>query len=218
MGRPPAVWMSTWTGKSGLKATRRVACQLDVFCLQEGVSRSTFYRWIDQLRRMASRSRWSLKKWRRKQAETGEAVFLPVSLKASPVEIELPNGGCGATAPGRRSGGAGGSHPSCGVRCVPGRRRTHDTFSDVRIFLCTTPTKMSYSFDSLMGQAQKIFDQDPTSGHLFLFLNRDRDRHQDLVLGSGWVLHLVQAAGGGHVSTPRGCRRTSKASNWTIAN
>jgi transposase len=49
-------------------------------------------------------------------------------------------------------------------------------YCDVRIFLCTTPTNMNYSFDRLMGRAQEIFDQDPTSGHLFLFLNRDRDR------------------------------------------
>ena len=49
-------------------------------------------------------------------------------------------------------------------------------FSDVRIFLCTTPTKMNYSFDRLMGRAQEIFEQDPCSGHLFLFLNRSRDR------------------------------------------
>ena len=28
------------------------------------------------------------------------------------------------------------------------------SFSDVRIFLCTTPTNMCYSFDSLMGRAQ----------------------------------------------------------------
>jgi len=48
--------------------------------------------------------------------------------------------------------------------------------TDLRIFVCTTPTNMSYSFDSLMGRAQEIFDQDPTSGHLFLFLNRRRDR------------------------------------------
>ncbi len=49
-------------------------------------------------------------------------------------------------------------------------------FSDVRIFLCTTPTNMHCSFDCLMGRAQEIFDQDPVSGHLFLFLNRNRDR------------------------------------------
>ena len=49
-------------------------------------------------------------------------------------------------------------------------------YTDIRIFLCTTPTKMNYSFDGLMGQALRIFDQDPCSGHLFLFLNRNRDR------------------------------------------
>ena len=47
---------------------------------------------------------------------------------------------------------------------------------ELRIFLCTTPTKMNYSFDRLMGLAQEIFDQDPLSGHLFLFLNQQRDR------------------------------------------
>ena len=48
--------------------------------------------------------------------------------------------------------------------------------ADLRIFVCTTPTNMTYSFDSLMGLAGEIFDQDPTSGHLFLFFNRRRDR------------------------------------------
>jgi len=49
-------------------------------------------------------------------------------------------------------------------------------FSDVRIFFCTTPTNMHYSFDRLMGRVQEVFDEDPTSGHLFLFANRSRDR------------------------------------------
>ncbi len=48
--------------------------------------------------------------------------------------------------------------------------------TDLRIFVCTAPTRMNYSFDRLMGSAQEIFDQDPLSGHLFLFLNRRRDR------------------------------------------
>jgi transposase len=50
------------------------------------------------------------------------------------------------------------------------------SIDDIRIFLCLIPTKMTCSFDGLMGQAEAIFDQDPTSGHLFLFLNRRRDR------------------------------------------
>ena len=51
---------------------------------------------------------------------------------------------------------------------------------NVRIFFCTTPTNMSYSFDSLMGRAEEVFHQDPLSGHLFLFLNRSRDRMKAL--------------------------------------
>ena len=50
------------------------------------------------------------------------------------------------------------------------------SYSDVRIFLCTTPTDMKYSFDRLMGRVQEIYDQDPCCGHLFLFVNRNRDR------------------------------------------
>jgi len=53
-------------------------------------------------------------------------------------------------------------------------------FSELRIFLCATPTNLSYSFDSLMGLAQTVFDQDPLSGHLFLFVNRRRDRIKTL--------------------------------------
>ncbi len=49
-------------------------------------------------------------------------------------------------------------------------------YSDIRIFFCAISTKMTDSFDSLMGQAEVIFNQNPLSGHLFLFLNRRRDR------------------------------------------
>ena len=48
--------------------------------------------------------------------------------------------------------------------------------TDLRIFVCTVPIKMNFSFDRLMGLAQETFDQDPLSGHLFLFLNRQHDR------------------------------------------
>jgi len=48
--------------------------------------------------------------------------------------------------------------------------------SDVRIFVCLTPIRMQFSFDTLMGVAQETFNQDPLSGHLFLFFNRKRDR------------------------------------------
>lgn len=46
----------------------------------------------------------------------------------------------------------------------------------VRIFLAVAPTDMRKSFDGLQGLAQQVFEQDPLSGHLFLFVNRRRDR------------------------------------------
>ncbi len=48
--------------------------------------------------------------------------------------------------------------------------------SAVRIFLCTRPTDLRKGFDGLSGLVQICFDQDPLTGHLFLFLNRRRDR------------------------------------------
>jgi transposase len=46
----------------------------------------------------------------------------------------------------------------------------------VRVFLCTQPTDMRKSFDGLQGMVREYLGQDPLSGHLFLFLNRRRDR------------------------------------------
>jgi transposase len=48
--------------------------------------------------------------------------------------------------------------------------------SAVRIFLCTRPTDMRKSFDGLTGLVQECFSQGPLTGHLFLFVNRRRDR------------------------------------------
>ena len=46
----------------------------------------------------------------------------------------------------------------------------------VRVFLCTRPTDMRNSFDGLYGLVREFLGQDPLSGHLFLFVNRRRDR------------------------------------------
>jgi transposase len=46
----------------------------------------------------------------------------------------------------------------------------------VRVFLCTRPTDMRKSFDGLSGLVQECFKEDLLGGHLFLFLNRRRDR------------------------------------------
>ena len=65
---------------------------IDEFCVDEGVSLSTFYRWVRRLKDgipvmvQEEGGRVTV-------ADLAEAKFLPVSVTASPVEIELPNGG-----------------------------------------------------------------------------------------------------------------------------
>jgi transposase len=46
----------------------------------------------------------------------------------------------------------------------------------VRVFLHSPPTDLRKGFDALSGLVTSAFSQDPTSGHLFLFINRRRDR------------------------------------------
>jgi transposase len=46
----------------------------------------------------------------------------------------------------------------------------------LQIFICTEPTDMRCSFDGLCGMAENLMKQDPMSGHLFVFRNRNRDR------------------------------------------
>jgi transposase len=45
-----------------------------------------------------------------------------------------------------------------------------------RIFLCTLPTDMRKSFDSLAGIVQKHLGQDPLAGDLFVFRSKRGDR------------------------------------------
>jgi transposase len=46
----------------------------------------------------------------------------------------------------------------------------------VRLFVARGATDMRKSFDSLAALVIDVIDQDPQSGHLFLFVNRRRDR------------------------------------------
>jgi transposase len=48
--------------------------------------------------------------------------------------------------------------------------------SAVRAFLCTRSVDMRKSFDGLSGLVEECFRQDLLDGHLFLFVNRRRDR------------------------------------------
>jgi hypothetical protein len=92
MGRPPCGLDDYLEWQQRLDSFKLSGLSIDLFCLQEGVSASTFWRWTKQLQAGIPKSLLE-EQAAREQAESGEAEFLPISLKASPVEIELPNGG-----------------------------------------------------------------------------------------------------------------------------
>lgn len=48
--------------------------------------------------------------------------------------------------------------------------------SSTRIFVASSPTDMRKGFDGLQGLVAGVLGQDPLSGHLFLFVNRRRDK------------------------------------------
>jgi transposase len=48
--------------------------------------------------------------------------------------------------------------------------------SNVQVYLCTAPTDLRKSYDGLAALVASAMGKDLLSGHLFLFLNRRRDR------------------------------------------
>jgi transposase-like protein len=78
--------------QESLQSRQASGLSIDDFCIAEGVSRSTFYRWAQRLREGVPdsvREEGEIPTL----ADLAEPKFLPISLTASPVEIELPNGG-----------------------------------------------------------------------------------------------------------------------------
>lgn len=90
-GRPPAGLDEYLEWQERLKNQKESGLSLEVFCLQEGISKSTFYRWTRALKDGIPEPMLE-EQADREQAESGGGHFLPVTIKASPVEVELPNG------------------------------------------------------------------------------------------------------------------------------
>ena len=68
-----------------------IGLSIDEFCADEDISRSTYYRWLQNLKGgipdAVTQEAADLA-----TAEVTEAKFLPISVTTSPIEIELPNG------------------------------------------------------------------------------------------------------------------------------
>lgn len=70
--------------------------------------------------------------------------------------------------------------------------------SQVKIFLARHPVDMRKSFHGLIGLTESVLKQDPLSGHLFVFINRRRDRIKLLYWGGTgfciWYQHLEKGS------------------------
>jgi transposase len=65
--------------------------------------------------------------------------------------------------------------------------------SHVRVFLARDPVDMRKSFHGLTALTESLLKQDPVSGHLFVFVNRRRDRIKLLYWGgSGFCIWYQQ--------------------------
>jgi transposase len=65
----------------------------------------------------------------------------------------------------------------------------------VRVFVARCATDLRRSFDRLSAKVHEILRQNPFSGHVFVFFNRQRNRVKMLVWERGRVMAAVQAAG-----------------------
>ena len=91
MGRPACGVDDFVEWQDRLESQQKSGLSVEEFCRQEGVPKSTFYRWANQLRDGIPQALLIAAKARR-QADPHPATFLPIALKASPIEIEFPNG------------------------------------------------------------------------------------------------------------------------------
>jgi len=77
-----------------------------------------------------------------------------------------------------------------------------------RIFLAVTPIDGRKSFNGLSALVKETLEQEPTSGFLFVFLNRARNRLKILFWdGSGLILYTKRLEGG-RFAAPAGAGRS----------
>ena len=88
MGRPPSDLDDYWDWQERLESYRASGLEVDVFCLQEGVSRSTFYRWMNRLKDGILKS-MAEEEAARERAESGQSRPHPRPPGSSPCPPEI---------------------------------------------------------------------------------------------------------------------------------
>ncbi len=69
----------------------------------------------------------------------------------------------------------------------------------VRVFLAREPVDMRKQFHGLIALAEEVLKQDPLSGHLFVYINRRRDRIKVLYWeGTGYCIWYKQLQRGSY--------------------
>ncbi len=94
--------------------------------------------------------------------------------------------------------GAGGSRCRHAAASAPGPADDMLTLpASVRVFVARGATDLRRSFDRLSAQVQEVLGQDPLSGHVFVFFNRQRNRVKLLVWERDgfWLLYKRLEAG-----------------------
>ncbi|MGD8501766.1 MAG: hypothetical protein PVJ86_14030 [Phycisphaerales bacterium] len=97
MGRPPCGEMDERRWRERFQRYQASGLGVQTFCMAEGVSRASFYRWKARLSEVGARVSRPEDRPKRERVPPptripAESVFVPVSVKAGPIEVELPNG------------------------------------------------------------------------------------------------------------------------------
>ncbi len=96
MGRPPCGETDELRWRERFERYQTSGLGVLTFCTAEGVSRSSFYRWMARLSEVDAGASPPENRPKRERVPpptriSAESVFVPVSVKAGPIEVELPN-------------------------------------------------------------------------------------------------------------------------------